>query len=94
MKMHADQVDVGAEVVSGLVAYQFPEWRDLPLRTVPSHGTVNSLFRLGDELVLRLPHQHRDGRHRSSHHRAGSRMTRRRPTAAGRHGNSTGVADA
>ncbi len=53
--MHADQVDVTAAEVAGLVAAQFPQWRDLPVRALTSHGTVNALFRLGADLVLRLP---------------------------------------
>jgi len=55
VKMHADQVDVTADQVAALVAGQFPRWRHLPVRPVTSHGTVNALFRLGDDLVLRLP---------------------------------------
>lgn len=53
--MHADQVDLTVEVVADLVAAQFPRWRDLPVRALASHGTVNALFRLGDEIVLRFP---------------------------------------
>ncbi|MEH0932504.1 aminoglycoside phosphotransferase family protein [Micromonospora sp. CPCC 205558] len=53
--MHADQVDVSVGVVSALVAEQFPQWRDLPVRPLPSGGTVNALFRLGPDIVLRFP---------------------------------------
>ncbi|MET8045225.1 aminoglycoside phosphotransferase family protein [Micromonospora sp. NPDC005215] len=53
--MHADQVDVSADVVAALVAEQFPRWRGLPVRPLPSAGTVNALFRLGTEFVLRFP---------------------------------------
>jgi aminoglycoside phosphotransferase (APT) family kinase protein len=53
--MHTGQVDVTAGVAARLVARQFPQWRDLPVRAVISHGTVNALFRLGDGLVLRFP---------------------------------------
>ncbi|MEU8228032.1 aminoglycoside phosphotransferase family protein [Actinoplanes sp. NPDC048967] len=53
--MHADQVDVGPADVAGLVAAQFPQWRDRPVRPVTSHGTVNALFRLGGDLVARFP---------------------------------------
>ena len=53
--MHADQFDVTVEAVHGLVADQFPQWRDLPARPVPSDGTVNALFRAGDDVVLRFP---------------------------------------
>jgi len=55
VKMHIDQVDVTAPEVAALVAAQFPQWRDLPVRPLTSHGTVNALFRLGDDLVLRFP---------------------------------------
>ncbi|MGW3602139.1 aminoglycoside phosphotransferase family protein [Micromonospora sp. NPDC005161] len=55
--MHTDQVDVSADVVAALVAAQFPEWQALPVRPLPSSGTVNSLFRLGPEIVLRFPLQ-------------------------------------
>jgi aminoglycoside phosphotransferase (APT) family kinase protein len=66
MRMHADQVDVSVATVEGLVADQFPEWRQLPVRPVRSHGTVNALFRLGEDVVLRFPLQPRLGaRHRA-----------------------------
>lgn len=55
MRMHADQADITPGAVARLVASQFPQWRDLPVRAVTSHGTVNALFRLGDEIVLRFP---------------------------------------
>lgn len=55
MRMHADQVDLGVDTVRRLVADQFPRWRSLPVRPVASDGTVNALFRLGDETVLRFP---------------------------------------
>lgn len=46
---------VDAALVARLVAGQFPEWADLPLRPVASAGTDNALFRLGEDLVVRLP---------------------------------------
>src|SRR5215218_8101908 len=53
MKMHAGEVDV--ELVRALVAEQFPELGHLPVRRVQSTGTVNAIFRLGDDLCARLP---------------------------------------
>ncbi|MDG4787372.1 aminoglycoside phosphotransferase family protein [Micromonospora sp. WMMD1102] len=53
-KMHEDEIDVSAELVTRLVAGQFPEWAELPVRPVTRSGTVNALFRLGPELVVRL----------------------------------------
>jgi len=38
--MHADQIDIPAAVVAGLVADQFPQWRTRPVRPIPSTGTV------------------------------------------------------
>jgi aminoglycoside phosphotransferase (APT) family kinase protein len=56
--MHADEVAVPAELVRGLLAEQFPRWAGLPLAGVPSYGTDNVLYRLGDELLVRLPKIH------------------------------------
>src|SRR5438132_5593149 len=54
-KMHADELDIDAELVRRLLAEQFPEWAELPIAPVPSAGTVNALYRLGDDMVVRLP---------------------------------------
>ena len=53
--MHPGQLDIGAATVTALVAAQFPHWTALTVRPVRSHGTVNQLFRLGRDLVLRFP---------------------------------------
>ncbi|MZD09040.1 phosphotransferase [Streptomyces sp. SID5785] len=53
--MHDDEPDVDEALVRGLLADQFPRWAALPLRPVGSDGTSNLLYRLGDELVVRLP---------------------------------------
>jgi aminoglycoside phosphotransferase (APT) family kinase protein len=55
--MHDDQVDVDADIVRKLLADQRPDLSDLPIRSVVSTGTVNALFRIGDDLVARLPLQ-------------------------------------
>lgn len=57
-RMHADEVDVDVDLVRRLLAAQHPELAGLPLRPVPSAGTDNALFRLGDDLVVRLPRIH------------------------------------
>jgi aminoglycoside phosphotransferase (APT) family kinase protein len=53
--MHPDQLDIDADVVATLVADQFPAWRGRPVRPVDSGGTVNALYRLGEDVVLRFP---------------------------------------
>lgn len=53
--MHVGQVEVDEALVAGLIAEQFPEWSQLPLVRYPSAGTVNAVYRLGDDLSVRLP---------------------------------------
>jgi aminoglycoside phosphotransferase (APT) family kinase protein len=54
-KMHAGELDIDAALVRSLIAEQFARWADLPVRPVPSPGTDNAIFRLGDQLAVRLP---------------------------------------
>lgn len=53
--MHADQVPVDADLARRLVDSRFPQWSDLPIRSITSGGTDNAVFRLGDDLALRIP---------------------------------------
>ncbi|HYO42492.1 MAG TPA: aminoglycoside phosphotransferase family protein [Candidatus Limnocylindrales bacterium] len=53
--MHADEREIDEPLVRRLLAEQFPKWADLPLRRVEPRGTVNAIFRLGDDLAVRLP---------------------------------------
>src|SRR5690606_11970612 len=55
MKMHEGEVDINRTVVQRLIAEQFPKLAHLPLREVQSTGTVNAIYRLGDDLCVRLP---------------------------------------
>ena len=53
--MHPGQLELRDADVAVLIGEQFPQWQHLPIRAVPSDGTVNALFRLGDDLVARFP---------------------------------------
>ena len=53
--MHPDELDIDAALVRRLIAAQFPQWMSLPIERVPSSGTDNAMFRLGDELAVRMP---------------------------------------
>jgi len=53
--MHQDEIPVSGELVARLIALQHPEFAGLPLRRVKSTGTVNAIFRLGDQYCVRLP---------------------------------------
>jgi aminoglycoside phosphotransferase (APT) family kinase protein len=53
--MHADELVVDDRTVRRLLAAQLPEWADLPIVRLPPAGTDNQLFRLGDDLLVRMP---------------------------------------
>ncbi|MGK4595337.1 aminoglycoside phosphotransferase family protein [Amycolatopsis sp. w19] len=48
-------VVVDENLVRKLIAAQFPGWAGRAIERWPSGGTVNAMFRLGDDLVVRLP---------------------------------------
>lgn len=54
MRMHSDQLTVSPESVRALVSEQFPRWRGLPVRRVAAHGTVNAIFRIGEDFTARF----------------------------------------
>lgn len=55
MKMHEGEVDIDSTIVRRLLEAQFPELSQLPIKAVRSTGTVNAIYRLGDDLCVRLP---------------------------------------
>ena len=56
-KMHVDQLDIDEPLVRRLLAGQFPHWADLSIARVKSAGTENAIYRLGDDLAIRLPYR-------------------------------------
>ncbi|MPZ15550.1 MAG: phosphotransferase [Chloroflexi bacterium] len=57
--MHPDELDIREPLLRRLLCEQFPDWADLPLTRIEPEGTVNVIFRLGNDLSLRMPR--RDG---------------------------------
>jgi aminoglycoside phosphotransferase (APT) family kinase protein len=53
--MHAHELHTDAALVQRLLEGQFPEWATLAIERLATSGTVNALYRLGDDLVVRLP---------------------------------------
>lgn len=49
------KADITPELVSRLVAAQFPQWAELPVRRVDADGWDNATFRLGPHMSVRLP---------------------------------------
>ena len=52
--MHIDELDIDEALVRHLLGEQFPGLSELPIRRVRPEGTVNAIFRLGEELCVRL----------------------------------------
>jgi aminoglycoside phosphotransferase (APT) family kinase protein len=53
--MHRDEIEVDDALVHRLLAAQLPHLAALPLTTAEPWGTDNGIWRLGHELVVRLP---------------------------------------
>lgn len=53
--MDSDHVAIDHAVVGRLIARQFPEWANLPITEIQAGGTDNHIYRLGDDMVVRLP---------------------------------------
>ncbi|MEU8487431.1 aminoglycoside phosphotransferase family protein [Streptomyces sp. NPDC048641] len=53
--MRPEEADIDVSLVRRLVAAQFPQWAGLPLTEVVSAGTSNAMYRLGEDMAVRLP---------------------------------------
>ncbi|MEA3020553.1 MAG: hypothetical protein QOI47_2077 [Actinomycetota bacterium] len=54
-----EKADITVDVVVALLREQFPQWAELPVRPVDVDGNDNTSFRLGGELIVRLPSHER-----------------------------------
>jgi len=50
-----DEVHIDTALVRRLIAAQFPQWADLPIRPVEVGGVDNRTFHLGPRMTVRLP---------------------------------------
>lgn len=48
-------IDIDADLAGRLIAAQFPQWADLPVRPVAESGWDNRTFRLGEAMLVRMP---------------------------------------
>jgi aminoglycoside phosphotransferase (APT) family kinase protein len=53
--VRADEVNIDVSLVRRLVAAQFPQWADLPIKPVERGGWDNKTFHLGEHMSVRLP---------------------------------------
>jgi aminoglycoside phosphotransferase (APT) family kinase protein len=54
-RLHDDEVEIDLSLARQLLADQLPQYAKLPLVRVASGGTENAVFRLGNDLALRMP---------------------------------------
>jgi aminoglycoside phosphotransferase (APT) family kinase protein len=54
-KLRPEEADIDTSLVRRLVDAQFPQWAGLPLTEVVSAGTSNAMYRLGEDMAVRLP---------------------------------------
>lgn len=57
MLLHDDEIAIDEPLVRALVDDTLPELADRPLARLSASGSSNALFRLGDDLLVRLPRQ-------------------------------------
>ena len=55
--LHSDEIPIDADLVRGLVGRAMPAYANAPVRRLASSGSTNALFRLGEDLLVRLPRQ-------------------------------------
>jgi aminoglycoside phosphotransferase (APT) family kinase protein len=53
--LHDGEFEIDDELVGDLIASQMPGWSELRLRRLDTAGTVNVIYRLGDDKLVRLP---------------------------------------
>ncbi|RAV23182.1 aminoglycoside phosphotransferase family protein [Paenibacillus contaminans] len=51
----SEKPEIDTALVKRLIAEQFPEWAGFSFRPVDSAGTDNAIFRLGEDMAIRLP---------------------------------------
>lgn len=53
--LHTDEISIDTAFVRALVDRAMPHCAELPVQELASSGSTNALFRLGDDLLVRLP---------------------------------------
>jgi len=58
-RIRADEVETDVSLARRLLVAPFPDWAGLPIAPVVPRGTDNALYRLGEDMVVRLPRRPR-----------------------------------
>lgn len=59
--LHANELPIDRDLVRALVDRDLPQYAGLPLTRLGASGSTNLLFRLGDDLLVRMPRQPGNG---------------------------------
>ncbi|SDS38624.1 phosphotransferase [Microlunatus soli] len=59
--LHDDELSIDLDLVRALLDRDLPQYAALPLTPLGASGSTNLLFRLGDELLVRMPRQPGNG---------------------------------
>jgi aminoglycoside phosphotransferase (APT) family kinase protein len=51
----SNELEINVTLVKKLITAQFPQWADHDIHPVETAGTDNAIFRLGEDLAVRLP---------------------------------------
>ena len=54
-QMHTNEINTNVSLVRRLLISQFPQWANLEIQPVRSIGTDNAIYRLGNDMSVRLP---------------------------------------
>ncbi len=79
--LHDNEILLNVGIVRNLVDNAFPRYASLPLSKLGASGSTNVLFRLGDELLVRLPRQSGGGSAIDKEHRWLPEIGRHLPVA-------------
>ena len=55
--MHEDALTVDSQLAKKLVEHQFPQYANLTVDALSATGSTNMLFRLGNDMLIRMPRQ-------------------------------------
>lgn len=55
--LHSDEIAIDGVLVRSLVSRAMPAYADAPVHRLAASGSTNALFRLGEDLLVRLPRQ-------------------------------------
>ncbi len=49
------EINIDSSLVHHLIASQFPQWKDLPIKPIANQGWDNRTFHLGENMLVRMP---------------------------------------